>query len=264
MMAERSLSRFVMLDETLIESDDRNARSRKWLLLPLSLLVHALVIAALVVVPLLLAENQLPDVKVTNILILAPPRPTPPPPPPPPPPKRRGSGGANKAGAKNTEKPPVYTGKLVAPFEVPVTIEEDDGSDFGVEGGVEGGVPGGVLGGVEGGVIGGVLGGVLGGTLPDEQPVFVSGKNIPKLIRQVKPEYPPEAYSARIQAVVIVEAATDIYGRVNRARIISGHPVFNEAALAAVRQWLYEPYIVGGVPRPIYFTVSMTFGFISN
>ena len=63
-----------------------------------------------------------------------------------------------------------------------------------------------------------------------------------------------------MQALVIVEARTDIYGRVNQARIISGHPVFNEAALAAVRQWLYEPYIVEGIPRPIYFTVSMTFG----
>ena len=47
-----------MLDESLLASGDRQARSRKWLLLPLSLLAHALAIAALVVVPLLLADNQ--------------------------------------------------------------------------------------------------------------------------------------------------------------------------------------------------------------
>jgi protein TonB len=158
----------------------------------------------------------------------------------------------------------MFTGKLMAPFEVPEAIEDEDGSDFGVEGGVPGGVVGGVEGGVEGGVIGGVLGGVLGGTLPEAQPVFVSGKNVPKLIRQVKPEYPQEAFAARVQAMVIVEARTDIYGRVSEARIISGHPVFNEAALAAVRQWLYEPYIVDGIPRPIYFTVTITFGLISK
>jgi protein TonB len=250
-----------MLDESLIESGDRAARSRKWLLLPISLLLHALAIAALVVVPLLLVESNLPQIGITNILVLAPPKPAPPPPPPPPPPKRRGPGGAKNSVTGATEKPRVFTGRLVAPIDVPVTIADENGYDFGVEGGVEGGVPGGVIGGVEGGVIGGVLGGVLGGTLPDEQPVFVTGKHIPKLIRQVKPEYPPEAYSARMQAVVIVEATTDIYGRVNRARIISGNPVFDDAALAAVRQWLYEPYIVGGIPRPIYFTVSMTFGF---
>ena len=251
-----------MLDESLLESGDRNASRRKWLLMPISLLLHFLAIAALVIVPLLLAESELPEVRMTNILILAPPRPTPPPPPPPPPPKRRGPGGSGNTTQQKNEKPPVYTGKLVAPIEVPVTIADDEGSDFGVEGGVEGGVPGGVLGGVEGGVIGGVLGGVLGGTLPDEQPVFVSGKHVPKLIRQVKPEYPPEAYSARMQSVVVVEATTDIYGRVNRARIISGNPVFNEAALAAVRQWLYEPYIVDGIPRPIIFIMSITFGFV--
>lgn len=253
-----------MLDESLLKAEDRNASKRKWLLMPISLLVHVLAIVALVVVPLLLAENELPLIKMTNILILAPPKPTPPPPPPPPPPaKRGGSGGAANSDSQPTAKPPLYTGKLMAPFEVPVTIADEDGSDFGVEGGVEGGIPGGVLGGVEGGVIGGVLGGVLDGTLLEAQPDYVSGKHVPKLIRQVRPEYPPDAYSARIQAVVIVEATTDIYGRVNRARIISGNPVFNEAALAAVRQWLYEPYIVGGIPRPIYFTVSMNFGFVS-
>ncbi len=60
--------------------------------------------------------------------------------------------------------------------------------------------------------------------------------------------------------MVIVEAQTDIFGRVTRARIISGLPIFHQPALAAVRQWLYEPYVVNGVPRPIYFTVSITFG----
>lgn len=251
-----------MLDETLLTPLDRQARGRKWLLLPVSLLIHILVIAAMVVVPLLMAENDLPGVKVTNILVMAPVLPTPPPPPPPPLGRGRGAKPGQAAAEKKEANPPVFAGKLIAPIEVPVTIEEDD-SDFGVEGGVPWGVAGGVEGGVEGGVIGGVLGGVLGGDLPSEPPAFVSGKKIPKLIRQVKPDYPQEAFASRMQAVVIVEAQTDIYGRVTRARIISGHPVFNDAALAAVRQWLYEPYIVDGLPRPIYFTVSITFGLTS-
>jgi protein TonB len=249
-----------MLDESLIGSGDRHARKRKWLILPISLLVHALAIAALVVVPLLFAGNQLPETKVTNILVMAPPMPTPPPPP-----LGRGRGSrAPKAEDKNKEiKPPVFAGRLIAPIEVPMTIE-DESSDFGVEGGVPWGVPGGVEGGVDGGVVGGVLGGVLGGTLLSDQPFFVSGKKVPKLIKEVRPEYPPDAFAARVQAMVVVEAMTDIYGRVSRARIISGQPVFNEAALAAVRQWLYEPYIVDGIPRPIYFTVTITFGFTSR
>jgi protein TonB len=252
-----------MLHESLIGSEDRHARNRKWLILPISLLVHLLAIAALVVVPLLLAESKLPEIKVINVFVMAPPLPPPPPPPPPPPARRRGSGRSKIAAAKKEEKLPVFSGRLVAPVEIPEMIEEEDGSVFGVEGGVPGGVVGGVEGGVEGGVVGGVLGGVIGGVLGDNQALFVSGSKAPRLIKQVKPEYPPDALSVRMQAMVIVEARTDIYGRVTQARIISGHPVFNEAALAAVRQWLYEPYIVDGIPRPIVFTVTITFGLTS-
>lgn len=249
-----------MLDESLLDPLDKQARGRRWLLLPASLLVHLLFVAALVVVPLLLAEADLPEIQVTNVLIVAPPLPAPPPPPPPPLGRRRGAGPAKKSPEQAEVRPPVVYGRLIAPIEVPVTIEEDEGSDFGVEGGVPWGVIGGVEGGVEGGVIGGVLGGVLGGEMGNEQPFFVSGKKVPRLLREVKPEYPQEAFANRLQGIVIVEAMTDIYGRVSRARIISGHPVFHQAALAAVYQWVYEPYIVDGVPRPIYFTVSITFG----
>ncbi len=249
-----------MLDESLLDPDDKPARGRRWLLLPISLLVHLLAVAALVLFPLLMAESDLPEIQVTNVLIVVPPLPAPPPPPPPPLGRRRGAGVSKSAAEKNEVKPPVIFGRLIAPIEVPVTIEEDEGSDFGVEGGVPWGVIGGVEGGVEGGVIGGVLGGVLGGEMPTEQPFFVSGKKVPKLLREVKPEYPQEAFANRLQGVVIVEAMTDVYGLVSRARIISGHPVFHQAALAAVRQWVYEPYVVDGIPRPIYFTVSITFG----
>jgi protein TonB len=253
-----------MLEETLITLGDKQSRGRKWLLLPISLLLHALAIATLVLVPLLSNESNLPQIKVTNILVMAPPLPLPPPPPPPPLGRGRGSGKPKASTEEKSVKPPVFAGKLIAPFEVPLTIDDEDGSDFGVEGGVPWGVPGGVEGGVEGGVVGGVLGGVLSGIMPIDKPVFVSGKNIPKLVKKVKPEYPQEALASRVQATVIVEAVTDIYGRVGQARIISGHPIFNEAALAAVRQWLYEPYIVDGIPRPIYFTVYITFGLTSQ
>lgn len=249
-----------MLDESLLDPDDRQASGRRWLLLPISLSVHLLAIAALVLFPLLTAESDLPEIQVIRVQIVPPPLPAPPPPPPPPLGRRRGAGVSKAADGKKDVKPPVIFGRLIAPIEVPVTIEEDEGSDFGVEGGVPWGVVGGVEGGVEGGVIGGVLGGVLGGEMPNEQPFFVSGRKVPKLLREVKPEYPQEAFANRLQGVVIVEAMTDVYGLVSRARIISGHPIFHPAALAAVRQWVYEPYIVDGIPRPIYFTVSITFG----
>ncbi len=81
----------------------------------------------------------------------------------------------------------------------------------------------------------------------------------PKLIKQVKPIYPEIALQAAIQGIVIVEVATDIYGRVQQARVITGHPLLNDAAVTAVKQWIYEPLMISGVPKPALFTVTVTF-----
>ena len=112
---------------------------------------------------------------------------------------------------------------------------------------------------VEGGVVGGVLGGVLTDSADTSDAIRVSTVQRPKLMRKVEPEYPSVALKARIRGRVIVEAVTDIYGRVRDARIISGHPLLNANALAAVKQWIYEPYVVNGVPKPVKFTVIITF-----
>ena len=110
-------------------------------------------------------------------------------------------------------------------------------------------------------MIGGVLGGVEGGELSadTQQAIRVTSDQRPKLIKQVKPTYPQVALTARIQGVGVVEAVTDIYGRVRQTRIITGHPLLNDAAVAAVKQWIYEPYIINGIPKPVIFTVTVTF-----
>lgn len=48
-------------------------------------------------------------------------------------------------------------------------------------------------------------------------------------------------------------------GRVVDATVLQGHPVFNEAALEAVRQWAYTPTLRDGVPIPILLTVTVHF-----
>ncbi len=81
----------------------------------------------------------------------------------------------------------------------------------------------------------------------------------PTLIKKVKPVYPPVALRARIQHNVVLEAVTDIYGRVKNVRVVSGHPLLNQAAVNAIRQWVYEPYIFNGIPKPVKFTVIIKF-----
>jgi TonB family protein len=69
------------------------------------------------------------------------------------------------------------------------------------------------------------------------------------------------ALRAKIQGNVIINATTDIYGRVIRAQVINGHPLLREAARKAIMKWVYEPYILNGVPRPVQFSVVVKFNF---
>jgi TonB family protein len=130
-----------------------------------------------------------------------------------------------------------------------------------VRGVEEGGVEGGVVGGVEGGVLGGVVGGVLGGVVGEvEAPVRAIGDiKAPRLIKEVKPIYPEIARQARVEGVVILEATTDIYGRVQHVKVLKSIPLLDQSAIDAVRQWVYEPMIINDRPRGVIFTVIVPF-----
>jgi protein TonB len=147
---------------------------------------------------------------------------------------------------------------FVAPIEIPTEIRSEEGLDLG-------GVEGGVVGGVEGGVPGGVVGGVVGG-LPDAppppvaKPVRVGGDvREPRKVVDVAPEYPELAVTARVQGFVIIEATIDARGRVVNATVLRGVPILEEAALEAVRKWVYTPTLLDGVPTPIIMTVTVRF-----
>ncbi|MBE3119909.1 MAG: TonB family protein, partial [Candidatus Atribacteria bacterium] len=59
--------------------------------------------------------------------------------------------------------------------------------------------------------------------------------------------------------VVILEATTDVYGRVAGVRVLRSLALLDAAAVDAVRQWIYEPLVVNGRPRPVTFTVTVRF-----
>ena len=73
------------------------------------------------------------------------------------------------------------------------------------------------------------------------------------------PVYPPEAREARVQGVVIVEATISPTGEVSDVEVLRPVPLLDEAAVAAVRQWRYEPTLVGGEPVAIVMTVTVNF-----
>jgi TonB family protein len=101
---------------------------------------------------------------------------------------------------------------------------------------------------------GGAAGGVVSGVLK-------SGEKIkpPKLIKEVEPAYPDAARKAGIEGLVIMEATTDTYGRVAEVKVLRSIPLLDQAAVDAVKQWVYEPMVIDGKPRPVTFTVTTRF-----
>jgi len=81
----------------------------------------------------------------------------------------------------------------------------------------------------------------------------------PKLIKEVIPIYPLEARKAMVSGVVVLNVRTDVYGRVSKVIVLESIPKLDKAAVDAVKQWVYEPFILDGAPRPVVFTVRITF-----
>jgi TonB family protein len=133
-----------------------------------------------------------------------------------------------------------------APTDQPQTSAEVP--DLGVEGGVEGGIPGGVVGGVPGDTTSGEA----------EPYVRITG-NPPQLTREVPPAYPELARTARVEGIVILETKVGKEGKVEEVKVIRSIPLLDQAAIDAVRQWEYEPYLVQGEPMPFILTVTVRF-----
>jgi protein TonB len=227
----------------LIDSESRlGARS---VTLAVSIALHAALVLAIVIVPLLYYD-ALPSQDVLKAFFAPPLEITAPPPPPPPP---SAAARVVKVAPKLVEQ----TRAFVAPIDVPAEVKPEEGLDLGVEGGV--------VGGVEGGVPGGVVGGVVGGLPtalppPPAQVVRIGGQlKAPRIIRKVDPVFPGLAVSARLAAIVVLEAEVDARGHVKTAKVLSGHPIFDDAALEAVRQWRYQP----GEPTGFILSVVINF-----
>ena len=79
------------------------------------------------------------------------------------------------------------------------------------------------------------------------------------LIRRVQPVYPPLARSARIQGPVVLVAIISKAGVIENLRVLSGHPMLVPAAIDAVSQWRYRPYILNSEPVEVETQVTVNF-----
>jgi TonB family protein len=78
-------------------------------------------------------------------------------------------------------------------------------------------------------------------------------------LTKVPPVYPEEARAARVQGTVVLAAVIAKDGHVSDLRVISGDPLLEGAAVDAVRQWKYRPYLING--KPVEFDTQITVNF---
>ena len=82
----------------------------------------------------------------------------------------------------------------------------------------------------------------------------------PAVTRKIDPQYPAAAKTARLSGTVTVEAVIGTDGRVTDAKVMRGvDPVLDEAAVAAVRQWEFQPSTLDGQPVSVVHSVPITF-----
>jgi protein TonB len=246
-----------MFSDSLLEFGVQ--RKRKFFATTTSLMVNGLAIVAMLIIPLAFPE-ALPKAQLLTFLV------APPPPPPPPPP----AAAEVQHVVRQIQTDMLNNGALRTPTKIPQKIqmikEEEAPAPMPASGGVVGGVPGGIPGGQMGGVIGSVISAT---SSPAAVPKFVpatpqririsAGVTKGLLIQRIEPPYPTLARAARVQGDVVLSAVIDSNGHITNLLLVSGHPMLVPAAIAAVKQWRYKPYLLNGQPVEVETTITVIF-----
>jgi TonB family protein len=133
------------------------------------------------------------------------------------------------------------------------------GATGGTVGGASGGTGGAVAGGVSGSASAG--GGVAGGIT--QMNIGGAGGTIrpPKLIHSIQPTLPPEARAAGIKGPVILTGKIAPNGYVQDIKVTKGVDGLTDLAIAAFRQWRYEPPALDASGTPVTIQISVVFPF---
>ncbi len=241
-----------MFEDSLIESGGR-LKTKRGRTSVVAFAIEFMIIGVMVLIPLIFTE-ALPKQQLMTFLV------APPPPPPPPPPA------AAPVKIVKVIQTDIVNGELRTPTKIPQKVQmikEDEApppvmASTGVVGGVPGGVPGGSMTGVLGGIVNSTTVAVPKIATPQRVRVS-SGVQSGLLVRRVNPSYPPLARQARIQGVVLLQAQISKDGNIENLQLISGHPMLAPAAIEAVKQWKYKPYLLNGEPVEVETQVQVNF-----
>ncbi len=235
-----------LFQDTLLESGGKSRPRNPWAAAG-SLSFQLLIVAALIIVPLFRTE-VLPKRETLTMLFVPPP--------------------AAASGVTTYRVPtPAYTSSSVRiPNPMSQTQELAPAPVVGTPGGVVGGIPGGVLGGVPSGALSEVLSNtrsvpaIAKAVDPTPKRMRIAARVAEaNLIHDVAPIYPAEAGRARIEGTVVLMAVIGKDGTVRDVRVESGLPLLAQAAIDAVKQWRYRPYLLNGEPIEIDSQITINF-----
>ena len=250
-----------MFEQTFVEGTGKTNKS--WTVL-VSFAGQIVLIVVAVILPLIYTE-VLPATTLQSFLVAPPP-----PPPPPPPPAAAPPVKVVKVIPRQFD-----AGRLMAPKSVPkeiAVIREDElpPPSSGVAG-VVGGVAGGSVGGSVGGVLGGIIGAVPSAAPPPPPPPPVAKAAPPQrikvggqvqnamILRKTPPIYPQLAKSARVQGVVHLAAVIAKDGTIQELHSLGGPALLIQAAMDAVKTWVYKPTMLNGDPVQVETTIDVNF-----
>ena len=233
-----------MFEDATFESTGRiPTRSGRWMVA--TLLLNSSVLVVLILVPLFYPE-ALPH-EALSILLTAPP----------PPPQAMPQQPEKKVQTFHGA-PQMDAGTLIAPRRIPEGIARFQGTEE---------TPGGGTFGIEG----------LPGALPSAGDVFRGQRSVQVapakqgpvrvsslveaglLVHKILPVYPPIAVAARMEGAVVLQATISKSGTIENLRVVSGPAMLQQAAMDAVKQWRYRPFLLNGEPVEVETTVNVIF-----
>ena len=103
----------------------------------------------------------------------------------------------------------------------------------------------------------------LGPGQPDPRdpsgPSYVPVDELPEALVRVPPSYPDPAREAGVQGSVLLEAFVCACGEVSDVRVVQSVPMLDQAAIDAVRQWLFKPALSGGEAVAVWVAIPVRF-----
>ncbi|WP_128915605.1 energy transducer TonB [Granulicella sibirica] len=91
-------------------------------------------------------------------------------------------------------------------------------------------------------------------------PVRVSSGVLAKdLVKRVDPQFPKEAKRRKINGLVVLRVIIGTDGTVKKLRVISGPELLQTSFSKAVKQWVYKPYLINGVPVEVETTIALEY-----